>query len=389
MVAEPQQSLERDAVGIGLSTRQAALMAMTSNSLSPGPVNVSSSSSRSSPAPGPLRSLLMASNRTWAIRVALLLLSLTVTSILAEGAYRMARRARYRNLAASWSHELYELRPERDYVYVMRPGPGTSHVEGTGASWSYHINSLGLRGPELGSAGASRARVLVLGDSYTFGWAVADDEPYARVLAGLLEQGELPVEVVNAGTPGYNTVQQAALLEELWERVRPDIVVLGFVMNDAEPPRSVPCPPDVLYGFASSWLFEELKRVSHAPLPSKLYERRDYVDEFAPGRPERASCRAALGAIVERCRAAAVPVLIFVLPDLSQPLDGRYAYGAIHATVRAWGAELNVPVFDLFEVLSGQDHEAYGVPGDMHPDAAAHRVFAREIAREVEARLSR
>jgi len=331
----------------------------------------------------------MASNRTRATRVVLLLSSLALASVLAEGAYRVARRARYRSQAASWSHALYEMRPERDYVYVMRSGPGTSRIESTEASWSYHINSLGLRGPELGSDDGAHTRVLVLGDSYTFGWAVGEDEPFARVLEDLLDRNDRPVEVINAGTPGYNTVQQAALLDELWERVRPDLVVLGFVMNDAEPPRSVPCPPDVLYGFADSWLFEELKRVTHLPVQSKLYERRAYVEQFAAGSPERATCRAAFGAIAQRCRASDVPLLVFVLPDVSQPLDERYPYGAIHATVRAWGAELSVPVFDLLEVFSGRDHQAYGVPGDMHPNAAAHRVFATEIAREVEARLSR
>lgn len=333
--------------------------------------------------------------RRWALRVGIALLSLVATLLLAEAAYRLVKRARYRSLAASWTHELFVMQPGSDQVYVLQPDArGECRIGETGARWSYSTNSMGLRGPELAPPGAGRRRVLALGDSYTFGWAVEDAEPYPRVLEELLAEGPGGVrfEVVNAGTPGYNTVQQAAYLAEIWDRVRPDVVVLGFVMNDAEPPRSVPCPPDVLYGFSDSWLLEELKAVVNArfppsatPFESLLFQRRDYREQFAPGRPEREACRAALEGIAARCRAADVPLHVFVLPDLSRPTGDGYPFRDIHATVLGWAAELDVPAVDLLDAFAGADHLDWAVPGDLHPNAAAHRVFAAEMARTLAA----
>ena len=58
--------------------------------------------------------------------------------------------------------------------------------------------------------------------------------------------------MINAGVPGYNTEQEAVMLDELLPRYRPDMVVVGYVMNDAEPQMNVPQPPAMTYRYASS-----------------------------------------------------------------------------------------------------------------------------------------
>lgn len=54
--------------------------------------------------------------------------------------------------------------------------------------------------------------VLLVGDSYTFGWGVSDDQTYASYLDGaLVEQG---LRVINLGTPGFGTLEYAQRLEQ-------------------------------------------------------------------------------------------------------------------------------------------------------------------------------
>lgn len=73
------------------------------------------------------------------------------------------------------------------------------------------------------------SRILVLGDSFTWGWGVSQGQVFTDLL-----QAALPatVAVYNHGIPGFGTAQEYLLLQrELAARVY-DAVVLMFYMND-------------------------------------------------------------------------------------------------------------------------------------------------------------
>ena len=93
-------------------------------------------------------------------------------------------------------------------------------------------NSLGMRGPEPRGNGARR--ILVLGDSCTMGWRVAEDESYPAVLQALLaaRPGEPPVDVLNAGLAGYTSHQGLVYLRERGLALDPDVVVIALGWND-------------------------------------------------------------------------------------------------------------------------------------------------------------
>jgi hypothetical protein len=73
-------------------------------------------------------------------------------------------------------------------------------------------------------------RILVFGDSFTFGEDVGDDETYAACLERLLPG----VEVVNLGVHGYGHDQMLLYLQEVGARYAPDVVLLGFLYDDME-----------------------------------------------------------------------------------------------------------------------------------------------------------
>src|SRR5437899_3035923 len=67
------------------------------------------------------------------------------------------------------------------------------------------INDKGLRGRDYPyERVAGRRRILVLGDSFVFGYGVEQEEIFTTVLEGLLPA----TEVINAGVSGYGTDQE-------------------------------------------------------------------------------------------------------------------------------------------------------------------------------------
>jgi lysophospholipase L1-like esterase len=99
------------------------------------------------------------------------------------------------------------------------------------------INSLRLRGPETTVAKRpGTKRILILGDSYTFGLYCEDDEPYPRVLERLYVNHNPRIEVLNAGyTDGWTPDEHYAWLLNRGLAFQPDIVVYGFFIgNDIE-----------------------------------------------------------------------------------------------------------------------------------------------------------
>jgi lysophospholipase L1-like esterase len=101
----------------------------------------------------------------------------------------------------------------------------------------YHIsiNSQGLRGSEFAVNKKNNLRILVLGDSITFGIYVEDDETFCRLLEREAREKGIPLEVLNGGIGGYSPK-----IELLWFCSKgiffePDIVILVlFVGNDVK-----------------------------------------------------------------------------------------------------------------------------------------------------------
>lgn len=99
------------------------------------------------------------------------------------------------------------------------------------------INSEGLRDYEHPREKYPEVfRILVLGDSFAFGSGVSMEESYPKLLEAMLNQNLAEkgqkYEVINAGIDGYGTEQEYLFLEELGNRYKPDLVIVGLFAND-------------------------------------------------------------------------------------------------------------------------------------------------------------
>ncbi|TFG91646.1 MAG: SGNH/GDSL hydrolase family protein, partial [Myxococcales bacterium] len=76
---------------------------------------------------------------------------------------------------------------------------------------------------------ASAPHYAFLGDSFTWGWGVAQGEVFTDRLQGLAGDR---ARISNFGLTAYGTGQERLLLEELVLHERPDVVVVMFFSND-------------------------------------------------------------------------------------------------------------------------------------------------------------
>ncbi|MFQ6103263.1 MAG: SGNH/GDSL hydrolase family protein [Candidatus Glassbacteria bacterium] len=95
-------------------------------------------------------------------------------------------------------------------------------------------NSAGFAGAEFSREKRENAlRIVCMGNSSTFGWGAHPDSCYPRLLEhSLSEKLGRDVEVINAGVPGYTSLQGLTLFKNEILKLSPDAITLAFGAND-------------------------------------------------------------------------------------------------------------------------------------------------------------
>lgn len=285
------------------------------------------------------------------------------------------------------SPDLYRVSSDPRILFEPRP-----NFDGYSEGTTVRTNSRGLRERELPLApGRGTARVLFLGDSVTFGSGVLAEEAFPRLLESALgDAGAGPIETLNAGVVGYNTLQELGRLEAVGLAYGPDLVVLTFVVNDLLESFSifdhqyVPSPPFAgqkvwlrkhshLYRFIQGtyWrIAQDLRRARSAP--TEPLRKRERMDERL----------LQLGQIVDRTRASGARFFLLLYPDnLGDPVSPGPSGERL--TVRQellrFAERERVPVLDLTDALGDvNDPRArhFRLREDPHPSPAGHRAIA-------------
>jgi hypothetical protein len=168
--------------------------------------------------------------------VGLSVISLTVALLVAELGFRM------------YTGETVEPNGlfTRDDVIGVGLTPGFQGAMKT-AEFEYHvsINQLGMRDGEIAGKDPDTTRLLLVGDSFTFGLGVEIEQTAAKLLERRLA-GSLGrrVEVLNGGFPGYGTFQELLAFRKLAPILKPDIVVWMFFVGDDWYGNGPMTPPD-------------------------------------------------------------------------------------------------------------------------------------------------
>ncbi len=131
---------------------------------------------------------------------------------------------------------LQQAMPELHRVSQV-PGLGYELVPGIKTDDGlFFINSKGLRDGEYKTPKPEGVyRIIILGDSVTFGTEYPSEQTYPKVLEKLLNQKPLTAlkpEVLNAGVCAYNALQKFIFLRSKLLDYEPDLVIFQFLNDD-------------------------------------------------------------------------------------------------------------------------------------------------------------
>ncbi|PYQ53323.1 MAG: hypothetical protein DMF78_09320 [Acidobacteria bacterium] len=233
-------------------------------------------------------------------------------------------------------------------------------------------------------------RVLSLGDSFAWGASVEFEDGYPQRLERALTRRRRETwQVVNLALPGMNTVDEDAQLRSEGFAYQPDVVLLGFVLNDSEDEQAAEArraaewaepkvPPRGLLDHSA--LFTVVKTRLWATAENRRRVT-GYKSMYADDAPGWIAARAALKRMGVLSREHGVPFVVAIFPLFGNPLDERYPFAAIHGKVAQAAADAGAKVVDLLPAYRGLRWDLLVVNGvdDEHPNEIAHRIAAGVI----------
>lgn len=163
--------------------------------------------------------------------IGLIFLSVLFTLLVLELVLRVVYdlRAHERRRGFRAATKLYRLSQNKNLVYELRPNSKLKFEE---KGIELKINCFGFRDNNYSLNKGDKKRVIFIGDSLTYGWAINLHETYHKQLEELLHSKNYDVDVMGMGVVGYNTVQEYYLIKEKALKFNPDIIVLQICPND-------------------------------------------------------------------------------------------------------------------------------------------------------------
>jgi len=116
----------------------------------------------------------------------------------------------------------------------LRPGAYSVKPRHTFSTHQISIDDRGLRDESAGATNDGEgARVVILGDSFTFASAIPNEDTFPALMAKMPEAGARRFQVINAGVQGYGTAQELLHMKDLAGRnIVGDVYVLMIFIND-------------------------------------------------------------------------------------------------------------------------------------------------------------
>jgi lysophospholipase L1-like esterase len=253
------------------------------------------------------------------------------------------------------------------------------------------------RNPPVGPRVPGVPRVLVLGDSFTEGQGVREAHTFPRRLEQQLRAEGTPVEVVNCGQRGRDFPEIFADFQR-HQALAPDLVLYAMVLNDA-----VQSPAfRARQTFLNDWILDRRRMLGdddpgglsfwQSRLSLFLADRletyrvgqattRWYLDMYGADNREGWDATVAfLRAMDAATRARGGRFLVALLP-LLVGIEGRYPFAAPAAEIRRACEANGVAFHDVLPAVQGRTSASLWVHDvDHHPNAAAHALFARDLA---------
>lgn len=269
-------------------------------------------------------------------------------------------------------------------------------------------NNLGLRNVEETILDQDATfRILTIGDSYTFGPYVANDETWPARLEQMLREQytNRSLEVLNAGIASYTITDELAYFTEKGLALAPDLVILEVTFNDIADMRKIqrglfkrPTAGDWKvetkwaiknFLYDHSYFVAALVKLKNARVAQNILTSQEAGDDalyesilYGDNHEYEEAYEEAFARLVSLAREHDVPLAALFYPEsgmVSQnPVDDNQTKMA--AFVTGLGKTYNVPVLDASTFLRDADtHLTYLLPWNGHPSTTGYYLTAQNL----------
>jgi lysophospholipase L1-like esterase len=278
-----------------------------------------------------------------------------------------------------------QFRPYSQFEITYDSNP-RGYFDAANNGLTYQLNQYGLRGSDFPSTKPTgQRRVLVLGDSFTFGEGVRWPDTFTVQLETLLRaETGLDVAVLNAGIPAWSTSDEIAYLAAKGITFEPDLIVVVYVLNDADYAAGL----DLWNAFRAQYEKRSLRgsylaSFVYATIGQQTAARRYINDLVASAAEEQAAWQRSFEFLRAGQRGAAqieANYMVAVFPFMYQ-LDETYPFRPLHDLVTDYTTQNNIPTLDLLDAFTGESYQSLWVhPSDQHPNEQAHAIAAQALA---------
>lgn len=230
-------------------------------------------------------------------------------------------------------------------------------------------NEVGLRGPSIFSSPSQKKKLLILGDSFAFGFKVDQNK---TMDANLREK----YDVVNGSEVNWSIHQQADLYQKLKEIKKFDFVIVAHVLNDIEFPASENKGSPFVWLHYNSYAIRLIRPVleafsenTHIENIKKAYSpnNKNWVDYFLTLSELKKNVEADNGKL---------GVLIFPwMVDFS-----NYPFQEAHKNIGHQLKAMDIPYIDLLPLYSTHSNQDLIVSQtDLHPNDKAQSLSAKAL----------
>ena len=124
------------------------------------------------------------------------------------------------------------------YGYILKKNFHQNyHYLGSDFVMEVQTNSWGHRYEEYDSLAFNEPnikKILLIGDSFTFGYGINIEDQFGSILEDLLNKSNDHFMIINAGVGGWGTLQATRYSHDNFSFFKPDIIVYTFCGNDPD-----------------------------------------------------------------------------------------------------------------------------------------------------------
>lgn len=159
----------------------------------------------------------------------LILVSLTLALLAAEALTRAFYEPKSNKITAIRLQGSKFYQRDDELGWIPKANINGRHDKPGSFESKFSTNSHGFRDLDHSlSKDEGIQRIVVVGDSFAWGYGVNNGE----IFTDYLEAGLKDTEVINLGVTGYGLWQETAIFKRIGLKFEPDVLLLAFVLND-------------------------------------------------------------------------------------------------------------------------------------------------------------